>query len=303
VNYLDPHDPYTERRPWSDEFRESSSNISGTLRSGEWFTLWDWVGRVLPTLSEDDIHRLGELYDAEIRYMDTHLQRVFDYLADTGQDKNTIVLITSDHGEVLGEHNLFTHMLGCYEAELRVPLILSIPWLTHEQIRSPELAESVDVGPTLLNLCHIPVPKAFQGRILVDGRGRLLRTGRFCTRHTHVAVSSQQRRLYGFPPESVSDSVVLRLGDCKIYFLADGSYLMFDISNYPARKPVTTFADLVPLFNRSQAPMPLDQQEMPEKLRKALRDIGYIDSAAPDASGDGGQLRPPSPEGADRPGP
>jgi hypothetical protein len=116
-------------------------------------------------------------------------------------------------------------------------------------------------------------------------------------------VSSQQRRQYGFPPESVSDSVVLRLGDSKIYFLSDGSFLMFDIRDYPDRTVVTDFADLVPLFNRSEAPVSFDQHEMPEELRKALRDIGYIQWDTPETSGAAQPLRPPSSEAAERPGP
>ena len=276
VNYLDPHDPYTERKPWSDQFRESASNISGTLRSAEWFTLWNWVGRVLPTLDEDDLRRLGELYDSEVRYTDTHLQRVFDYLRETDQDRNTVMLITSDHGEVLGEHQLFTHMLACFEVEIKVPLILYVPWLTETQLRTYELAESVDVGPTLLNLCHIPVPEVFQGQALIDATGRLRRTGRSYTRHTHFAVSPKQRRAFNFPAEAALDSVVLRFADSKVYFLADGTYLLFDISGYPQRPRVSEFQQLVPLLNRGAGRQSQPPAELSEEALEAFRSLGYI---------------------------
>jgi arylsulfatase A-like enzyme len=277
VNYLDPHDPYTERLPWSDEFHESASDISGTLRTGDGHTIWSWNARTRPTLTIDDLRRLEELYDAEVRFADTHLQRVFEYLRETGQDRNTVVLITSDHGEVFEEHALMTHMLACYDTEIKVPLIISVPWLTESQVRSSELVESVDIGPTLLTLCGIPVPPSFQGRALIDAHGRLLRTGRSYTRHTHRAVNGKQRRELNFPLESAVDSVVLRFADSKIYFLATGGLLVFDISDYPSRTRVTGFDQIVPLLNRNDRAALPEPSELPPEARKAFKALGYAE--------------------------
>ena len=276
VNYLDPHDPYTERKPWSDEFHESPSDISGTLRPQEGITIWSWVAETLPTLGEDDVRRLGELYDAEVRYADGQIQRVFDYLRQTDQSDNTIVLITSDHGEALGEHDMFTHMLAALDVELRVPLILSVPWLSGQQIRCGELVESVDVGPTVLALCGIGVPVAFQGRALLDPAGRLLPTGRSYTRHTHHAVNGKERRELNYPPEAALDSIVLRFADSKVYFLADGRQMLFDISDYPNRKIVSDFAETVTLLNRALGRAGPAPETLPEEAREALRSLGYM---------------------------
>lgn len=276
VNYVDPHDPYTERKPWSDEFRESTSVISGTLRRNRPITIWEWVGRSLPTLNSDDLARLGELYDAEIRYADANIRRVFDYLAETGEDGNTIIVVTSDHGEVLGEHGMFTHMLAAYDAELKVPLVISVPWLNREEVRSSDLVESIDVGPTLLALCGIEIPGAFVGMPLIGRDGRIRPTQRTHTIHTHHAVNAEQRRRYGFPPEAALDSIVLRLRDRKVYQTADGQYLVFDISEYPERRAVEVTDELVALMSQLDLMSSADVSEkLPDEAIEALKALGY----------------------------
>jgi len=285
VNYVDPHDPYTERKPWSDEFRESASDISGTLRRNRPITIWEWVGRSLPTLSSDDLARLGELYDAEIRYADSHIRRVFDYLAETGEDRNTIVVVTSDHGEVLGEHGMFTHMLAAYDAELKVPLIVSVPWLNGEEIRSSDLVESIDVAPTLLSLCGIDIPGAFVGVPLIGRDGKLRPTGRSHTIHTHHAVNVEQRERYGFPPEAALDSIVLRLRDRKVYRTADGQYLVFDISEYPKRRAIEATDEDVALMSQLDPTSSTDDSsEMPEDVIEQMKALGYFSDTDSDQS-------------------
>ena len=153
---------------------------------------------------------------------------------------------------------------------------LAVPWLTETQVRSYELIESVDVGPTLLTLCHIPVPEVFQGRALIDAEGRLRRTGRSYTRHTHHAVNGKQRRELDYPPEAALNSIVLRFADSKLYFLADGAHMLFDISRYPQRTKAREFKQLVPLLNRGDSPPGQLPAELSPEALEALRSLGYI---------------------------
>lgn len=276
VNYLDPHDPYTERKPWSDQFRQSPSAISGTLRPTAGRTIWNWVAQTLPTLTDHDVQRLGELYDAEIRYTDLHLQRVFDYLTQTGQTQNTIVLITSDHGELLGEHRMFTHMIAALEPEIRVPLILHLPGPNTPQLRSDDLVESVDVAPTLLALAGIPIPDAFQGKTLLGPDGQLRHTRRSHTLHIHHAVNRKQRRELNFPPVSANDSVMLRFNAGKLYLLPDNSYLFFDLDDRPVLEPDSRLDRILSTLTRSEFPRPPDITEMPQQTKDALHSLGYL---------------------------
>lgn len=281
VNYLDPHDPYTERKPWSDVFRRSASTISGRLREGGARTLWSWIAKVLPTLSKADIDRLGELYDAEIRYTDEQIARVLGFLEDVGWRDNTIVVITSDHGEVLGEYeNMFTHMLACYETELAVPLIIQVPWFDWHGVRSGDLVESVDVAPTLLRLCGIDPPREFVGRALVGPTGRLIATGRTFTRHFHWAISKDERRELGFPEESLSDCLVVRTEGRKLYIpRGGGKPKLFDISSPPERKEIhdrRAIEQMIGLIGAAPEPKEgATTQPADPALLRALRSLGY----------------------------
>jgi arylsulfatase A-like enzyme len=68
-----------------------------------------------------------DAYDASLAYLDAELRRLFDDLARRGLDKNLLVVITSDHGESLGEHNLFDHRNSLYLEQIRIPLIMRLP--------------------------------------------------------------------------------------------------------------------------------------------------------------------------------
>jgi hypothetical protein len=115
VNYLETHDPY---------FPHSVSipGINYNLRD-ENNRLYDFLRRV-PELSKREDQAIKRLYDNEIVYLDGHLQRLWIYLKRNGELKNTIFILTSDHGEILGEHNLFGHDLGLYREEIEIPFII-----------------------------------------------------------------------------------------------------------------------------------------------------------------------------------
>ncbi len=276
VNYLDPHDPYTERRPWSETFRRSDSEISGTLRPTEGRTIWKWIAQSLPALSEADVRRLGELYDAEIGYTDDQIQRVFDFLVETGQANETIILVTSDHGEVLGENGQFTHMLSVMEPEIRVPFVLHVPGLSNVPARSETLVESVDVAPTLLSLAGVTIPDTFQGKILLDDDGTVRPTERSHTLHTHRAVNAPQRRSLNYPKVSATDSIMLRFEGVKLYLMSDGSYEFRDMNDEPLELSGRALRHIVSALRPSSAPSPLGTGELPQQVRDALKTLGYI---------------------------
>ncbi len=94
-------------------------------------------------------------YDGEIAYVDSELGRLLDGLESRGLRERTLILVTSDHGESLGEHGESTHAYTLYDAVLRVPLILSGPGVPQGRV-VPSLVRAVDVAPTLLALAGLP---------------------------------------------------------------------------------------------------------------------------------------------------
>ena len=103
------------------------------------------------TLSEEEWRDFGDIYDGDLHYLDGILEKLFDFLEENTDMENTIVIITSDHGEHLGEHLLIDHQLSLYEPLLRVPLIIRMPNHLPPLPDVQESVQTVDIFPTLLD--------------------------------------------------------------------------------------------------------------------------------------------------------
>jgi arylsulfatase A-like enzyme/Tfp pilus assembly protein PilF len=107
-------------------------------------------------------------YDGEIAYIDKALGSFEESLASQGLLRNTLIVLTSDHGESLGEHGEDTHGYFIYQSTLWVPLILRWPAGTGPgAARVSEAVSLVDVAPALLEWLGIPAPRQFQGHSLL----------------------------------------------------------------------------------------------------------------------------------------
>jgi arylsulfatase A-like enzyme/Tfp pilus assembly protein PilF len=106
-------------------------------------------------------------YVGEIAYTDSVIGKLLDYLDQNQLREKTIILLTGDHGESLGEHDESTHAIFIYDSTLRVPMILAAPEKFIRGKRIQQQARSIDIAPTLLQLAGIPVPEDVQGRSLL----------------------------------------------------------------------------------------------------------------------------------------
>jgi arylsulfatase A-like enzyme len=86
----------------------------------------------------NELQGWNEEYDALAAYLDSELRALFDGIQQRGADKNLIVIITSDHGESIGEHKLIGHRISLHPEELRVPLLIRMPGNTPEGARISE---------------------------------------------------------------------------------------------------------------------------------------------------------------------
>ena len=102
-------------------------------------------------------------YDAEIAYADAELGRLIDALRDSGQLDRTLVILTADHGESLGEHGEKTHAVFVYRATTHVPLVLRYPprFAPGRRLQAP--VHHVDVAPTVLATLGLPVSPDLPG--------------------------------------------------------------------------------------------------------------------------------------------
>ena len=104
-------------------------------------------------------------YYAMIEFLDEEFGRLLDYLEETGQRENTIIIFMSDHGEMLGDHGLMLKGCRFYEGLVRVPLMISWPGTITPQ-HSDELVELIDIVPTIYELLDMEIPAHVQGRSL-----------------------------------------------------------------------------------------------------------------------------------------
>ncbi len=110
---------------------------------------------------EDLVRTLIHGYYASVSYMDAQLGRVLDALEKNGLAENTIIVLWGDHGFHLGDHNQWTKHSN-YEQANRIPLIIVAPGVTRPGSSTGQLAESVDIYPTLAELAGLPRPNPSQ---------------------------------------------------------------------------------------------------------------------------------------------
>ena len=110
---------------------------------------------------------LRALYDREIAFTDEQLGRLLTGLRERKLDANTAVVVTADHGESFGEHDLWLHGGGLYRNELRVPLLLRQPGSLPAGRGVGGPARIVDLMPTVLDLANLPIPGSVQGASLL----------------------------------------------------------------------------------------------------------------------------------------
>jgi arylsulfatase A-like enzyme len=113
INYFDAHDPYTPPEP----YRSLYGQAPGGLING-------FVERYHPDLTDEQLQSEIDAYDGSINYVDDQIQALFAELESRGLLENTIVIVTADHGESLGEHGLLQHSASLYRQEIHVPLIV-----------------------------------------------------------------------------------------------------------------------------------------------------------------------------------
>ncbi|WP_419190031.1 sulfatase [Stieleria marina] len=109
---------------------------------------------------------LLQAYYASVSYMDAQVGRVLDAVDEKGLADNTIVVFSSDHGYLLGQHHKYQKQ-HLFEEATRVPFIISVPWLKDQHGRgTTKITELVDLYPTLAELVGLSAPDTLQGTSL-----------------------------------------------------------------------------------------------------------------------------------------
>ncbi len=111
-------------------------------------------------------------YRGEVTYVDSLLQRLLAFLDESGLAESTVLVVTADHGESLGEHGEDTHGFFLYQSTLHVPLLIRAPGIrTGERIDG--LIRTLDIAPTVLEILNVEPPSSFEGLSFVSSSGEV----------------------------------------------------------------------------------------------------------------------------------
>lgn len=143
--YFDPHDPYDPPAAFKGYYTGSEKYSRDRRVQG--------IGKNLagnPPLSSEHKQFLIDAYDEEIRYFDYELGRFLQFLKKSGQYQNSIIILTADHGEELGDNgNLWDHCQLLSKEETHVPLIIKMP-RQNKKKNIKEVVQTIDIFPTLV---------------------------------------------------------------------------------------------------------------------------------------------------------
>ncbi len=109
---------------------------------------------------------IADCYDSCLAYLDQRLGELFDELQSRGVLDRTLVIVTSDHGEGLGEHGLFDHGESLYRTEIRVPLLFVLPARSRHQAVVRETVSLRDLPATITDLVGLGPGAPFPGQSL-----------------------------------------------------------------------------------------------------------------------------------------
>ena len=181
-NIVSPHMPlldvpYKYIKMYDPDLMPLRENVwkNGNLPSNEtWFHIYMWqtfygdqepiTAKATPDFTIKD---LTALYYGSVSWVDDIFGEILRSLEENGLKENTIVLFTSDHGEMLGSHHLWNKDRP-YEEAIRIPMIYSWPGNIISEVNKEQIASLIDIMPTLLDLSGIEVPESVQGRSLAS---------------------------------------------------------------------------------------------------------------------------------------
>ncbi len=168
IHVLPPHAPYLPPEPYIQMF-DSSSEMRTYKK--QWETIFSNLVKYrnyehFPPDIQPSIDILRNRYDGFIRYCDKQFEEFIGMLNERDTLKNTIIILSSDHGESF-EHAYLSHGgLRLYEQVTHIPLFIKLPMQNEKRIIH-DLVEQIDIPATILDLADIPVPLWMEGRSLV----------------------------------------------------------------------------------------------------------------------------------------
>lgn len=210
--YFDPHLNY-----FLHENYNYYPDYNGNLKSNQSIGSYKGFRPKLDSLSENDIKFLEACYDSEINFTDEYLGRLFTELKKLDVYDNSIIILTSDHGDEFMERGDLGHGQSLYQELIRVPLIIKLPHNEHKGIKLENYVGLIDIVPTLISFLGF-------NHFSLDLQGRILSLQDTNKDIGEVAIISED------PGECII------LGQKKLIIDEEDSMLLYDLDRDPLEK-------------------------------------------------------------------
>ncbi|PSQ18864.1 sulfatase [Halobacteriales archaeon QS_8_69_26] len=158
AHYMDVHHPCHPPREYRERFGVGGATAADVS------DLYSDLLTDPDALSTADLERLRSLYDAAIAYADDQVRRIFDRLRERGLYDDTLVVVTSDHGELFGEHGGYGKPERMYDELLRVPLVVA-NGPDRLAGATEDLVSLLDLPPLIHDALGVDVPSEYAGRV------------------------------------------------------------------------------------------------------------------------------------------
>lgn len=157
IHYMDVHHPYVPPAEHQQPFREEPISRQRAIK----------LRRKLiedpETVTDTELSDLSDLYDAEIRYTDSQIDRLLSAIDNNWNRSETLVAVTADHGEEFYDHGGVSHSATFYDEVLHVPLVIDGPEIEGQY---DELVGLLDIAPTLIDYADLEIPDNYRGHSL-----------------------------------------------------------------------------------------------------------------------------------------
>jgi arylsulfatase A-like enzyme len=296
LNYMEAHRPYIPPRRYRERFMRPDEVDASYSVDRSWNTIWEYTFGTRE-ISEADLELTRATYDAALLELDDLFASLLAALERAGELDDTVVVLTADHGEHLGEQHMFDHQSTLYQPALRVPLALHHPGRLPAARRS-EPVMNFDLFPTLLELAGVAPPPGLRvsARSLLEPDPERVRLAEEITAES-AGVLAMRRLHPGWDPTPwIRTQRALYRGRYKWIEDSSGRSQLYDLSADPGERNDVSALRAFDAANLREALAQATPErgacgaaEAPpvaERERELLRQLGYEPSSGASADGD-----------------
>ena len=199
ASWSPPHDLWVTPEPYYSRVDRSKIELPGSTS----LPPWDQKGvskRLGDLVGPEGIREYAAIYHGMVKYIDDQLGRILKKLDDLGLAENTLVLFTTDHGDMVGAHGCIgKSVFGFYDDLVRIPLLMRLPRHIKAGTVVSQPVSYIDFMPTILDYMGLPAPEKIHGRSLrplIEGRSVPWRDYAFCQRANQGRMLRTERFKY-----------------------------------------------------------------------------------------------------------